>query len=79
MSRIASRVAKLEQTLAERSTPPRWHRVWDKPDMSDDDYLSALIAAGRAGLGDRILRPVFYRPGPNGPERVFLPEPAGWQ
>jgi hypothetical protein len=46
--------------------------------MTDDDHLAALITAGKARPGDRVLVHVFYKPSPNGPERVYLPEPAGW-
>ena len=77
MSRLASRVAKLEatrQTRSSRDAP--WHLTYAKPEMTED-HLADLIAQGKAKPGDNVIVIQFVKPGLSGPERVYPPEPEG--
>ena len=78
MSRLASRLAKLEASRPSRSSwDAPWHLTYAKPEMTEEDHLADLIAQGRAKPGDNVIVVQFVKPGPNGPERVYPPEPEG--
>jgi hypothetical protein len=78
MSRLASRLAKLEGARQSRSQwDAPWHITYAKPDMTGDDHLAELVAQGRADPGDNVIVIQFVQPGPNGPEWVYPPEPEG--
>ncbi len=78
MSRLASRLARLETARQETNGGGAYHLAWDEPGLTAEQHLARLIEAGEAKPGDNVIVHAFVRPGPDGPERVYLPKPEGF-
>ncbi len=76
MSRhLLARARKLD---ASRPDSFAVHVLCEHPDKSTEQLEAERIAAGEAKPGDKFIVLRFVAPGPNGPERVFHPDPDGF-
>ena len=73
---LSVRLAKLEA----KDTRESWGvcALWDREGVSEEELQAEAIASGRARPEDRFILRTFWQPGPNGPQRVYLPQPEGY-
>ena len=71
-SRLLARARKLDASRPEAFAV---HILCERPDKSAEQREAEMIRAGEAKAGDKFIVLRFVAPGPNGPERVFAPDP----